>query len=129
MTAEPVRTRHRHRHSVPMSPVERRPEAPMVSETVVSAPVERELASAPTVPAEAAMGKAAMGEAMAGKAAVEAVPEMMCKGVAAESVPAEAATTESAFAMFVTAVVGPTEPASVTPSSMCKFVAQIRVPP
>jgi hypothetical protein len=92
----------------------------MVSEPVVPAPsAERELASAPTVPAEAAMGKA-----MAGKAVVEAVPGMMCKGVTAESVPAEAATTESAFAVFVTAVVGPTEPASVTPSSMSKFVGK-----
>lgn len=108
VTAKLVRTRHR--HTVPMSPVERRTEASMASEPVMPAPsAERELVSAPTVPAEAA---------------VEAVSGMMCKGVAAETVSAE-----SAASMLVAAMVSPSEPAPltsfvVTPSAMSKFAGK-----
>jgi hypothetical protein len=82
----------------------------MVAEPVMPAPsAERELVSAPTVAAEAAM---------------EAVSGMMCKGVPAESVPAEAAAS-----VFVAAMVSPSEPAPLTPfvvtaSAMSKFVGK-----
>jgi hypothetical protein len=97
----------------------------MVAEPVMPAPsAKRELVSAPTVPAETAMGKAV----------VEAVSGMMCKGVATESVPAEAVPSKSAAAVCVTTVfvatmVSPSEPAPLTvfvvaPSSLGKFVAK-----
>jgi hypothetical protein len=92
----------------------------MVAEPVVPAPsAKRELVSAPTVPAETAMGKAV----------VESVSGMMCKGVATKSVPAEAVPSKSTTTVFVAAMVSPSEPAPLTPfvvtaSAMSKFVGK-----